>query len=325
MTDQYQISSFYKFFPIQDEQIAPLKEKLLEEARKLEIMGLFIMGAEGINSTFTGLPANAEAFKIVLPKVLGSGELLFKDSFADRPAFRDLKVKIRNEIVTLDRKGLVPKGNHNHLSPKDWNEMMKRDDVVIIDTRNSYEYDIGKFKNAIDPKTREFNEFPEYLDASGIKKDQKVMIYCTGGIRCEKAILEMENKGFENVYQLEGGILNYLKEYPNEGFEGECFVFDYRVAVDQNLKPSETYRLCPHCGQPAAVRIDCIQCGTEEIVCQSCLDREKQFHTCSKNCAHHFRLGHKTTRVHKDAFNKRSPLPKRTSEGATESVTKPTF
>lgn len=309
MENTYQVSSFYKFFSMTDGQVATVREKLLEEARALQINGLFIMGKEGVNSTFTGLPSACETFKTKLPDILGSGPLQFKDSFADRPVFREMKVKIRDEIVTLDRAGLVPDGHHNHLSPKDWNEMMKRDDVVIIDTRNSYEYDIGRFKNAIDPKTREFNEFPEYLDASGIPKDKKVMIYCTGGIRCEKAILEMENKGFENVYQLEGGILNYLKEYPNEGFEGECFVFDYRVAVDQELKPSETYRLCPHCGQPAAVRIDCIQCGTAEIVCQSCLSREKQFHTCSKNCAHHFRLGHKTTRVHKDAFKKRSPLP----------------
>lgn len=307
--NNFLISSFYKFFPIAEEQIPVLREALLGEGKALEINGLFIMGPEGINSTFTGTPEAAEKFKVRLPQILGCGELLFKDSYADRLAFRELKVKIRDEIVTLDRAGLVPDGNHNHLSPAEWNEMMKRDDVVIIDTRNSYEYDIGRFKNAVDPKTREFNEFPEYLEASGIPKDKKVMIYCTGGIRCEKAILEMENKGFENVYQLEGGILNYLKEYPNEGFEGECFVFDYRIAVDQELKPTETYRLCPHCGQPAAVRIDCIQCGTPEIVCQSCLSREKQFHTCSKNCAHHFRLGHKTTRVHKDAFNKRSPLP----------------
>lgn len=289
-----------------------LKDKIRAFAERLGILGLFILGPEGVNSSFSGTSDSVQSFKLHLSQLLPvDTELVFKDSFANHPAFRDLKIKVRSEIVTLGRPDLVPKGPHRHLSPKEWHEMITQRDVVVIDTRNSYEYETGHFRGAIDPKTREFSEFPKFLDESGIEKDKRVMIYCTGGIRCEKGILEMEERGFTNVYQLEGGILNYLKEYPQGHFEGECFVFDYRVAVDQNLNPSEKYRLCPHCGQPAAVRIDCIQCGLPEIVCQTCLSRGEQFHTCSKNCAHHFRLGHKTTRVHLDAFNKRSPLPEK--------------
>jgi UPF0176 protein len=309
-SQEFKICSFYRFLPLSEAKVLDLKDNLKAAAEKLGILGLFILGPEGVNSSFSGTPASVEAFKLALSEQLPvDDDLVFKDSFANRPAFRDLKIKIRREIVTLGRPDLLPNGPRRHLSPKEWHEMISQKDVVVIDTRNSYEYETGHFRGAIDPKTREFSEFPKFLDQSGIEKDKKVMIYCTGGIRCEKGILEMEEQGFTNVYQLEGGILNYLKEYPHGHFEGECFVFDYRVAVDQNLKPSEKYRLCPHCGQPAAVRIDCIQCGVPEIVCQSCLSREQQFHTCSKNCAHHFRLGHQTTRVHLDSFNKRSPLP----------------
>jgi UPF0176 protein len=112
------------------------------------------------------------------------------------------------------------------------------------------------------------------------------LIYCTGGIRCEKAIVEMNNHGFDNVYQLDGGILNYLEKFPNQKFEGECFVFDHRVAVDQDLKPSQTYGLCPHCGQPAEEKIECVRCDTVVAVCNECRDQHGK-RTCSKNCAYH--------------------------------------
>lgn len=307
------ITTFYKFFTIPVNKIDDVKKIILDCGEKLGIRGLFILGTEGINATFCGPTTSVSQFKKDLPHLLGIDNIFFKDSFADKYAFHNLKVKVRDEIVTLNRPDIVPHENkYRHLTPAEWHKALQEEGVKIIDTRNSYEYDLGRFKGAIDPKTEEFSEFPKYLqeaEAKGeIKKDQKILIYCTGGIRCEKAIYEMEGQGFNNVYQLEGGILNYLKEFPNEAFEGECFVFDYRVAVDQTLKPTEKFRLCPHCGQPGNVPTDCVQCGINEIVCQSCLDKEQQYHTCSKNCAHHFRMGHKTTRIHYDAFKKRSEL-----------------
>ena len=115
-----------------------------------------------------------------------------------------------------------------------------------------------------------------------------MLIFCTGGIRCEKGILEMQRRGFNNVYQLEGGILNYLEKKPGQEFEGECFVFDHRVAVDQDLKPSARYKLCPHCGQPAETKIECGRCDSEAFVCGDCLTQNFKANTCSKNCAYHF-------------------------------------
>ncbi|NJL25760.1 MAG: hypothetical protein HC902_11680 [Calothrix sp. SM1_5_4] len=120
--------------------------------------------------------------------------------------------------------------------------------------------------------------------------DKKVLIYCTGGIRCEKAILAMHELGYKNVHQLGGGILNYLKEYPKGEFEGECFVFDYRVAVDQNLQPTRRYQLCPHCGQPANTEVSCTQCEAKSVICHHCIE-ERSITTCSKNCAHHAKIG----------------------------------
>jgi UPF0176 protein len=184
---------------------------------------------------------------------------------------------------------------------------MQDPEVVVLDTRNDYEVDIGKFKNARDFRTKEFQEFPESLKQSDIHPDQKVLIYCTGGIRCEKAILAMEEQGYKNVYQLDGGILNYLKEYPDGAFDGECFVFDYRVAVDSRLEPSQQYTLCPHCGQPAGGPvIQCEQCGRDEVICSSCTASGEA--TCSKNCSHHRKIGSKSRKVHLDELRKRNRM-----------------
>jgi UPF0176 protein len=156
---------------------------------------------------------------------------------------------------------------------------------VIVDARNDYEYAIGKFKGAIDPSIKTFSEFPEFVKKGELPKDKKVMMYCTGGIRCEKALLEMEKQGYSDVYQLEGGILAYLQQFPEGNFEGECFVFDKRVAVDQHLQPSQTYHICPHCGNPGTLEVNCLACNKQAIVCYGCA-KEERHKTCSKNCAY---------------------------------------
>ena len=141
-----------------------------------------------------------------------------------------------------------------------------------------------------DPNIDKFTEFPKYLESQNIGKDKKMMIFCTGGIRCERGILELQRQGYENVYQLEGGILKYLEEYPHDQFTGECFVFDHRVAVDQELKPSKKYGLCPHCGQPSSIKIECKRCDTENLLCDKCVEIEWKKDTCSKNCAYQYKL-----------------------------------
>lgn len=324
MKNTVHITTFYKFIPLDDRQVARIEKELyalahqIDNAAKapLQARGLCILGREGLNATLSVHKDWAHTLKNGIEQILGVSGLIFKDSFSENHPFHKFKIKIRDEIVTLSRSDLIPKSSqHRHLTPEEWHEVVANEDPVIIDTRNSYEYEVGHFKGALDPQTREFKEFPDWVKETALPKDKKILIYCTGGIRCEKAILEMGEQGYSNVYQLEGGILNYLQKFPNAHFDGECFVFDHRVAVNQQLEPSEIYKICPHCGQPGQERIDCVQCGVNDVVvCERCLAKgaqetgvatRNQYHTCSKNCAHHFTLGHKSKRIHTDAFRKR--------------------
>lgn len=301
MSTEYPIAvtSFYKFFTMTDAQVSELEAEMESLAKKMDAKGLLILGREGVNSTMSVPNEKLEDLQKAIEK-LTNQELTFKNSGSPKHPFKAFRTKVRDEIVTIARTDLVPMGKKRHLTPEEWSKALK-EDVVVIDTRNDYEYEIGHFKGAINPDTNEFTEFPEYIKRADIPKDKKVLIYCTGGIRCEKAILSMEEMGYENVYQLQDGILNYLKEKPNEDFEGECFVFDYRVAVNQNLEPSDIYRLCPHCGQPGKTPIECVHCGDTSINCDKCLEADAKNKTCSKNCAHHFSMGHRFKQAHKDS------------------------
>ncbi|MCH2535685.1 MAG: hypothetical protein MK008_14685 [Bdellovibrionales bacterium] len=297
MKDKYLVTTFYKFFPIDKQSLSIYQSSILAKGEELGIYGLLLLGTEGVNSTLSGEPKKLEEMKNFLKTTLEQPDLFFKDSWAPKNPFKRYKVKVRKEIVTLGTPELVPeKEQNNHLPPNEWHEMLQREDVVVIDTRNHYETEIGKFKQAMDPNIKDFKEFPEYLEKAQIDKDKNIMIYCTGGIRCEKAILDMHRKGYKNVYQLEGGILNYMQHYPQGDFEGECFVFDHRVSVDGHLNPSKTYSLCPHCGNPGKEVINCKQCDKEAKVCHHCLEKDAEIHsTCSKNCAYHYQRQHQKT------------------------------
>ncbi len=290
--EKYLISTFYKFQKDSDPEATKLFLETL--ADKVNARGLIIIGPEGFNATIcTKTSESFEAFKSGIREHYNTPDLFFKDSESNVCPFRRFKVKIRSEIVTLGNTTLVPfdlDGKNHHLSPSEWNDVMKNENPVLIDTRNWYETKIGTFKGALNPLTDQFTEFPKYLESKNIPKDKKVLIFCTGGIRCEKGILEVQKQGYENVYQLFGGILNYLKEFPEDQFEGECFVFDHRVAVDQKMNPSQQYRLCPHCGQPGKTEIDCLRCDTKELICEDCATIAFKQVTCSKNCAHHYEL-----------------------------------
>lgn len=289
---KYLISTFYKFQ--KDSNPENTKSFLESLAEKVNARGLIIIGPEGFNATIcTKTTESFESFKQGVRDYFHTPELFFKDSESSVCPFRRFKVKIRSEIVTLGDTTLVPydmDGKNHHLSPAEWNDVMKNEDPVLIDTRNWYETKIGTFKGALNPMTDQFTEFPKYLESNNIPKDKKVLIFCTGGIRCEKGILEVQKQGYENVYQLHGGILNYLKEFPEDQFEGECFVFDHRVAVNQQMQPSSQYRLCPHCGQPGKTRIECKRCNSVELICEDCAELSFKQVTCSKNCAHHYEL-----------------------------------
>lgn len=286
---KHYVTTFYKFVPTENPE--EIKLELENFAREKGVLGLVILGHEGINSTVSA-PSAEILFE--LKTFLGRWfqDLFFKDSVSEVQPFRRFSVKVKPEIVTLGAPGLAPfgKSENHHLSPEEWNLVLKNEDVVLIDTRNWYETQIGTFKNALVPDIEQFTEFPKYLEEQNISKDQKVLIFCTGGIRCEKGILDLQNQGFNNVFQLEGGIINYIKEFPNEQFEGECFVFDHRVALDQNLAPTKKFGLCPHCGQPGSKKIECRRCDSEAYVCDDCTEVKFIKETCSKNCAHHYEL-----------------------------------
>lgn len=284
----YFVSAFYYFTPV--EKPEALKPELEALAKKLNLCGLVILGNEGINSTLaTPSKENLEELKNWVRTTFQKSDLLFKDSQCESAPFNRFSVKVRTEIVTLKTPELTPDMRQNHhLTPEEWNQAMQEEGVLVIDTRNWYEYNIGTFKGAVNPDIDQFTEFPEWLEKQNYNKNNKMLIFCTGGIRCEKGILELQRKGYQNVYQLEGGILNYLEQKPNDQYEGECFVFDHRVAVDQNLQASARYKLCPHCGQPAEQKIVCGRCDSDAHVCIECQAKPYVAETCSKNCAYHF-------------------------------------
>ncbi len=288
---QFFITTFYKFTSIAyPEQFKQFLEAL---AVKTNALGLVIVGTEGINSTIAASTKEDLAqFKEAVVQNLKLDFLLFKDSTSNMAPFRRFKVKIRPEIVTLGTPELIPTLEKNHhLSPQEWNDVLKNEkDILVIDTRNWYETKIGTFKNAVNPRTDQFTEFPKFMEQNNFDKNKKVLIFCTGGIRCERGILELQRQGFDDVYQLEGGILNYLQEFPDDQFEGECFVFDHRVALDQLLQPTNKYNLCPHCGQPGNRPIDCQRCDNQALVCDNCEMLDWKKITCSKNCAYQLEL-----------------------------------
>jgi UPF0176 protein len=301
------ITTFYRFLALSEGQIDGVKSRLEALAIQENLRGLCLLGKEGVNATVSGPASAIQRLKVEIAAALNAEDVIFKDSIAEKHPFSVFKVKIKDEIVSLGKPDLAPESPiNNHLSPSRWHEAVQDPDSIVLDTRNDYEVALGKFKSAVDFKLHEFNEFPEKLKAAGIAKEKRVLLYCTGGIRCEKAILEMQEQGYNNVFQLDGGILNYLKEYPDQEFAGECFVFDYRVAVDQALQPTRNYTLCPHCGQPANQPIQCVKCGRSETICQSCNASGNP--TCSKNCAHHAAIGSGSRKSHLPELKKRNRI-----------------
>ena len=284
------ITAYYKFISVED--VNQTKDFFNEISQKTNTRGLVILAEEGFNSTVSNKSLeNLNQFKQAVLNYFKLETLNFKDSQAEKAPFRDFVLKVRSEIVTSGKADLRPLNSaNNHLSPAEWDQMMAQENPVLIDTRNWYEFKIGTFKGALNPNTEKFSEFSTYMESQNITRDQKIMIFCTGGIRCEKGILELQEKGYSQIYQLEGGILNYLNKKPRENFEGECFVFDQRVAVDQNLKPTQQYTLCPHCGQPGKTKIDCRRCDTPMQICEDCVKLDWKKDACSKNCAHLFKL-----------------------------------
>lgn len=275
------ITAFYLFYRLKKDRLKALREQLWCLGKEHDMRGLVILAEEGINGTVCGSPEALAAWKKKLTETFGA--IRWNDSKADSPVFFRWFVKIRKEIVALKQPNVKPTAEHNHLSPEEWEKVLEEEDVVLLDTRNTYETEIGMFEGAVDPKLKNFQEFPDFTRTADLPRDKKVLMYCTGGIRCEKAALEMEKQGFKHVYQLKGGILAYLKKFPNKRFKGECFIFDHRVSVNQNMEPSDHYALCPACGDPGDQPTTCRKCGKETALCVECLKNEKN-QACSRLC-----------------------------------------
>ncbi len=228
---------------------APMHEKLVS----LDIRGTLLIANEGINGTISGIKKNILLFLEWLCNDKRLAELDYKLSYHDEQPFHRIKVKLKKEIVTMGVEGINPNQVvGTYVTPKDWNDIISDPDTLLIDTRNEYEYGIGTFKNAINPHTETFREFPEYVEKNlDPTKHKKVAMFCTGGIRCEKASAYMKEQGFEEVYHLKGGILKYLEEVETKEtlWNGECFVFDDRVAVDHDLEQGK-YDQCHACRYP---------------------------------------------------------------------------
>ncbi|HEX8367023.1 MAG TPA: rhodanese-like domain-containing protein [Pyrinomonadaceae bacterium] len=236
---KYQIITFYEFKDlIEIGELEETKESLKLAMRENSVFGTIILAAEGFNSTVCGEPENIEKFIRRAENILKTN-LRYKASRHAEMPFRRVHVKIKPEIVTLKRQVEIEKGTGTHVSARKWNEIINDSETIVLDARNDYEYKVGTFRRAINPQTRKFSELPEFIEKNlDPRRHKKIAMFCTGGIRCEKFAPFVKDLGFEEVYQLEGGILKYLEEIPaaESLWQGECFVFDERVSVDENLQ-----------------------------------------------------------------------------------------
>lgn len=247
----FTVTAFYKFVTIEDP--AGFRPEVLDACRANGIVGTVLLAHEGINATVAGPADGIAAFLAWLRADVRFSDLVSKESYARKQPFGRLKVRLKREIVTLGRPEADPSRCVGiYVKPQDWNALISQDDVVVIDTRNAYEVRIGTFEGARDPGTRTFRQFPGYVkDNLDPALHKRVAMFCTGGIRCEKASAYMLAQGFEQVYHLEGGILKYLESVPREEslWRGECFVFDERVALGHGVTLG-THVMCPECGGP---------------------------------------------------------------------------
>lgn len=245
------VAALYKFVTLED--FHAMREPLLDACLNSGTRGTLLLAREGINGTIAGSREGVDRVLAYLRSDLRLADLEYKESRDVHMPFYRMKVKLKKEIVTMGVAGVDPNVRvGTYVRPQDWNDLVQDPDVLLIDTRNDYECDIGSFRGALDPRTKNFREFPAFVrDKLDPGERKKVAMFCTGGIRCEKASAFMLNEGFEEVYHLQGGILKYLEEMPPEEslWEGECFVFDNRVSVDHRLEKGQ-YDQCYGCRHP---------------------------------------------------------------------------
>ena len=239
MNGKYQIITFYEFKDMEAvAELSAIKESLRSIMSDLSLRGTVILASEGFNSTVGGLPENVGRF-VEEAEALLKTKLVYRSSFHDELPFKRIKIKIKKEIVTLRKDVDLSLGRGTHVDAKGWNELLADPETLVLDTRNDYEFRTGTFENAVNPCTEKFNDLPAFVEKNlDPASHKKIAMFCTGGIRCEKFAPYVKGLGFKNVYQLEGGILKYLKDVNPEDslWKGECFVFDERISVSESLE-----------------------------------------------------------------------------------------
>lgn len=236
MIMDFQIITFYEFKRL--ENLPEIKATLKSAMDDFSILGTIIVAEEGFNATVSGLPPDIENFVSILEKNFET-RLIYKSSFHEKKPFLKAKVRIKKEIVSLRQRVEIEKGIGTHVKASDWNDVISDENTIVLDARNDYEVEAGTFRGAINPNIEKFSDLPQFVkEKFNPAEHKRIAMFCTGGIRCEKFAPLLKELGFEKVFQLEGGILKYLEETPkNESlWEGECFVFDDRIAVDDNLR-----------------------------------------------------------------------------------------
>jgi UPF0176 protein len=269
----YVVCAMYKFVTL--ENYKDIQEPLLQVMKDNDVRGTLLLANEGINGTVAGPREGIDTLLSWLKSDDRLNDISYKESYTNKAPFARTKVKLKKEIVTMGVEGIDPKEVvGTYVKPKDWNALISDPNVILVDTRNDYEVEIGTFKHAVNPRTETFREFPEYVAENLDKnKHKKVAMFCTGGIRCEKSTAYLKEQGFEDVYHLEGGILKYLEEVPEEEtmWEGECFVFDERVAVNHQLEKGR-YDQCNACRLPITEEDKQNEHYIEGVSCPRCHD-----------------------------------------------------
>ena len=279
------VAAFYAFVPLEEAQREMLLERLPVLARKGSVLGSVLVADEGVNGTISGPQQAVEELLEQLRQSLQLGSshyerLEVKRSWAEKPVFRRFKARRKKEIVTIGDAAVDPRSSvGTYVDPKDWNALVDDPETLVIDTRNSYETAIGTFEGSVDPGTESFRDFPRWaeqhlkplLEENGQKR---VAMFCTGGIRCEKASSYLQQRGFGEIHHLRGGILSYLEQVPEQHsrWHGECFVFDQRVALNHQLEPGE-HCLCHACGFPVSPEQRALSSYIKGVQCVHCVDR----------------------------------------------------
>jgi UPF0176 protein len=279
------VAAFYAFTPLNEQQRESLLSDLPKLASANSVLGSILVAHEGVNGTISGPEAGVEALLQSLRESMALGceqiqQLEVKRSWADQAVFRRFKARRKKEIVTMGVTSVNPRESvGTYVDPKDWNALVDDPDTLVIDTRNSYETAIGSFEGSLDPGTESFRDFPEWAEASlrPLVNDQppkRIAMFCTGGIRCEKASSYLQQQGFGEVHHLRGGILKYLEQVPEaeSRWQGECFVFDQRVALNHRLQPGE-HTLCHACGLPVSAEQRTLPSYIKGVQCIHCIDR----------------------------------------------------